>query len=101
MPEQDDRELPPEVRNSEQDDEDSQAQSVADAAGTRGADDEELGDTTKPKAPVGSLIADDVPDLVDTMRQMDSSGLIDMGAFRGERNDDEEEGRYGEAAEEE
>ncbi len=35
------------------------------------------------------------------MVQMETSGIIDMSAFRGERNDDEEEGRYGEAAEEE
>ena len=34
------------------------------------------------------------------MRQMESSGIIDMSAFRGERNDDDEEGIYGDAAEE-
>jgi hypothetical protein len=32
---------------------------------------------------------------------MDSSGVIDFSACAGERNDDEEEGRYGPAAEEE
>jgi len=31
------------------------------------------------------------------MKQMVSSGRIDMGAFRGERNDDDEEGMLGEA----
>lgn len=31
------------------------------------------------------------------MRQMVSSGIIDMGAYRGERSDDDEEGMLGEA----
>jgi hypothetical protein len=35
------------------------------------------------------------PDLVDHMKQMVSSGRIDMGAYRGERNDDDEEGGLG------
>ena len=37
------------------------------------------------------------PDVVDHMRQMVSSGIIDMGAFRGERSDDDEEGMLGDA----
>ena len=45
-------------------------------------------------------IAGVVQDLVDHMRQMDSSGRIDMSAFRGERNDDDEEGMLGEDGEE-
>lgn len=89
-------EAAPETVNTEQDDEDSQAQSVADQAYHRDA--LGLGDTVK--VSTGDDL-DDVQDLVDHMRQMDSSGLIDMGAFAGERNDDEEEGRYGPAAEEE
>ena len=39
---------------------------------------------------------DDVPDLVDTMNQMVSSGLIDNGAFAGEPMHDDEEDRLGE-----
>ena len=35
------------------------------------------------------------------MRQMDSSGRIDLGAFDGERNDDDEEGMLGPQGEEE
>ena len=35
------------------------------------------------------------------MNQMASSGHIDMGAFRGERSDDDEEGLYGEGGIEE
>ncbi|MFD2783280.1 hypothetical protein ACFS32_22080 [Novosphingobium pokkalii] len=38
------------------------------------------------------------PDLVDHMKQMVSSGRIDMGAYRGERNDDDEEGGLGDPA---
>lgn len=87
---------PPELDNPEQDDEEAQAQSVSEEA-YRGSD-LGLGDTEK--VPTGEE-GDDVQDLVDHMRQMDSSGLIDMSAFAGERNDDEEEGRYGNAAEEE
>jgi hypothetical protein len=40
----------------------------------------------------GGLLGDDeggMPDLVDTMHQMQTSGRIDTSAFRGERNDDD------------
>lgn len=85
----------PEAYNPEQDDEASQAQSVSGEAYYRGG--LGLGETVK--VPTGGE-GDDVQDLVDHMRQMDSSGMIDMSAYAGERNDDEEEGRYGGAAEE-
>ena len=39
-------------------------------------------------------------DLVDHMIQMERSGRIDMDAFRGERNDDDEPGIFGDGAEE-
>ncbi len=90
--------LAPEAINTEQDDEDSQAQSVADEAIGRATSSFGLDDTEKVSTGDDS---DDAQDLVDQMRQMESSGKIDMGAFRGERNDDDEEGTYGEAAEEE
>jgi len=89
------RDLAPEAHNAEQDDESEQAQSLADEALGRatavlgeedtervGDDPDELGGAT--------------PDIVDHMKQMVSSGRIDMGAFRGERSDDDEEGYYGE-----
>lgn len=85
----------PELHNAEQADEDAQAQSVSDQAYAR--EGLGLGDTVK--VPTGNA-GDDLPDLVDRMRQMDSSGTIDMSAYAGERNDDDEEGRYGPAAEE-
>ena len=90
--------LAPETINGEQDDDEAeQAQSVADEAGPRGASDLGLSDTEK----VPSEDDDNgMQDLVDHMRQMESSGHIDMDAFRGERNDDDEEGRYGEGADE-
>ena len=82
--------LAPEAHNSEQDDEGSQAQTVADEALRGGG--ETLSDSEK--VPGGDP-GDGTPDLVDHMNQMASSGRIDMSAFRGERSDDDEEGLYG------
>jgi len=90
--------LAPENQNSEQDDEDSQAQTFADEALGRSSDDFGLDDSEK--VPTGED-SDDVEDLVDHMRQMERSGRIDNDAFRGERNDDDEEGLLGEAGEDE
>lgn len=87
--------LPPEARNREQDDEDAQAQTIAEE-GLDG-DAERLGDSEK--VPTGRD-DDDVPDLVDHMRQMDRSGRIDYSAYRGERNDDDEEDSLGPSAKE-
>src|SRR3546814_14163394 len=74
----------PEARNREQDDEDAQAQSVAEAARREAR----LEDSDKPKS---GDVADDAQDLVDPMRQMEPSGRIGMDAYRGERSDDDEE----------
>ena len=83
--------LAPEAHNTEQDDEGAQAQTVADEA-LRGRG-ESVSDSEK--VPGGDP-GDGVPDLVDHMNQMASSGRIDMSAFRGERSDDDEQGLYGE-----
>lgn len=83
----------PETVNPEQEDADSQAQTVADEARAR-----EAGLEDSDKLPTGRD-DDDVPDLVDHMKQMDSSGVIDFDAYRGERNDDDEDGMLGEGAE--
>lgn len=97
----------PDIGHTGQEDESSQAQTVADEAlgrapggpGTgRGAEPFGLDDTEKVKA--GDETGD-VQDLIDHMRQMETSGHIDMSAYRGERNDDAEEGHFGLAAEEE
>jgi hypothetical protein len=89
------RELTPEAHNQSQDDAADQAQTLADEALGRATsfDDEET-----EKAGSGDEGDPGTPDLVDTMNQMVSSGHIDMGAFAGERNDDDEEMTYGEDA---
>lgn len=81
-----DPDLAPEAHNAEQDDEQAQAQTVAaDAEALRHGD------------PTSSVKASptEVPDLVDHMRDMEISGRIDMGAFRGEPNMDDEDEAYG------
>jgi len=88
--------LAPENRNSEQDDEDTQAQTLAEEALGRSSDDFGLDDTEKVSTGEDS---DDVEDLVDHMNQMVRSGRIDNDAYRGERNDDDEEDLYGEDGE--
>lgn len=88
--------LAPETDSAEQDDESGQAQTVAEEAASR-ATGPGLDDSDKAKSGDES---DAVQDLVDHMRQMDRSGIIDMSAYRGERNDDAEEGRYGPGADE-
>jgi hypothetical protein len=87
--------------NSEQVD-DGQAQDVGDdavarlrEAGPEDRDpivDSEHGGHANP----GAVIPDDVPDLIDTMNQMLTSGLIDNGAFAGEPMMDDEEDQLGE-----
>ena len=78
----------PEALNREQDDEDAQAQTVAEAARRE----RPLGESRKAKARYEDR---DTPDLVDHMRQMERSGRIDMDAYRGERSDDDEDGELG------
>jgi hypothetical protein len=90
--------MPPDARNREQDDEDAQAQTVTDEALDRATAPFGLSDTEKVS---GGIDDADAQDLVDHMRQMDSSGIIDMSAFQGERNDDDEDETYGSATEEE
>jgi hypothetical protein len=86
------REIAPELHNAEQEDEGSQAQTLADEALGRAGGDFALSDSEK----VGGGDDDGgMPDLVDHMNQMTTSGRIDMSAFRGERNDDDEDGMLG------
>ena len=82
----------PEQGNRSQDDAPDQAQTLADEALGR-APLTEAGDTRRAPAS-GTDIADDagsVPDVVDHMLQMVSSGRIDMSAYLGERNDDDDD----------
>ena len=86
----------PEAHNQSQDDAGEQAQTLADEALHRSSD-FDFGDSKKPQyRGISDSDGDSTPDLVDTMNQMVSSGHIDMGAFRGERNDDDEEDALGE-----
>lgn len=78
----------PEAHNREQDDEEAQAQSVAEAA----RHDRPQEDSAKVSSGGDS---DDVQDLVDHMNQMERSGVIDMDAYRGERSDDDEDDELG------
>jgi hypothetical protein len=88
----------PENDNSEQDDEAAQAQTLANEAAGRSSSAFGLEHSDKVSSGDDS---DDAQDLVDHMNQMERSGVIDMSAFRGERNDDDEDGLYGEDADEE
>ena len=82
-----DPDLAPEAHNNEQDDEQEQAQTVADQARAL-----RKGDPTSSIKVGGG----DVQDLVDHMRDMESSGRIDMSAYKGEPNMDDEDEAYGE-----
>ena len=91
----------PETFNSEQDDEAAQAQTVSDdaiggIADRASAHESRHGGPTNP----AQIDPDDAQDVVDHMNQMERSGRIDMDAYRGERNDDDEPETLGEAARE-
>ena len=87
-----DREL---EENSEQAEAGTQAQDVAGEALTRAIDlseDSERGGRSNP----AQIIPDDTEDLVEKMEAMNRSGRIDMDAYAGEpQMDDEEEDAYG------
>ena len=87
------QDIAPEAHNTEQDDEGSQAQTLAEEA-LRGRG----GSLAESEKVPGGEPGAGIPDLVDHMNQMASSGRIDMSAFRGERSDDDEQGLYGEDA---
>ena len=83
----------PELHNAEQDDELEQAQTVAEEALNADAEASPL-DSVKPDQP-GEVMDDSSQDLIDKMRDMEQSGRIDMGAFTGEPNHDDNEDKYG------
>jgi hypothetical protein len=84
----------PELRNAEQDDELAQAQTLADEALAGGARAASPLDSIKPDDE-GEVMDDSSQDLIDKMRDMEQSGRIDMGAYRGEPNHDDEDETYG------
>lgn len=81
----------PETYNDEQDDEQSQAQSIAEEARNRDAEASPL-DSIKVH---GGIDDDSTQDLIDHMRDMEQSGRIDMAAYAGEENLDDNEDKYG------
>lgn len=84
--------LAPETHNDEQDDEQSQAQEIAEEA--RNKDDAWSPlDSVKVK---GGLDDNSTQDLIDHMRDMEQSGRIDMDAYAGEENLDDNEDKYDE-----
>lgn len=86
-----DRKPTQETVNQEQEDESAQAQTVADEA-----QDEDFGDPLASRKTGKSEVMDDSSqDLVDHMNDMESSGRIDMGAYEGEPNMDDNSGKYG------
>ncbi len=89
--------LAPETHNAEQEDEAAQAQALADELLARRFDSLALAKdpTASAKAPSPGDDSGGQPDLVDHMNHMLPSGRIDMSAFRGERNDDDEEDSLG------
>jgi len=85
----------PELHNAEQDDELEQAQTIADEALAGGAREGSPLDSLKPDHD-GEIMDDSTQDLIDKMRDMEQSGRIDVGAFAGEPNMDDDEDKYGE-----
>ncbi|WP_288487525.1 hypothetical protein [uncultured Novosphingobium sp.] len=85
------RDLSREDITPEQEDEDTQAQTVADEA-LDGVDERSPLDSVKDDSGLEDV---DAPDLIDRMKQMESSGNIDMAAFDGEEAMDDLENRYG------
>jgi hypothetical protein len=86
----------PETVNAEQNDEPEQAQQVAgealrtSRAGPGPTESEKVGDS--------GLMDDSTQDVIDLMRGMESSGVIDEHAFDGEPNYDDNVDKYGEQA---
>lgn len=81
----------PELHNDEQDDHLSQAQEVAGEARNKDGEHSPL-DSVKVN---GGIEDNSTQDVIDHMRDMEQSGRIDMGAFAGEPNMDDNEDKYG------
>ncbi len=88
--------LAPETHNSEQDDHGSQAQEIAKEA-QASASAHSPTESTK-SANKSDLTDDSTQDVIDHMRDMESSGRIDMDAYRGEPNHDDNVDKFGKSA---
>lgn len=87
--------VPPEAHNDEQDPVGQQAQDVAQDAMREGSHTTSPLESTKPKSNDYDPAPDSTGDLVDEMRRMEGEGRIDMSAFAGEPNHDDEPDTYG------
>jgi hypothetical protein len=87
--------LPPEAHNDEQDGHGEQAQDVAVDARRAGSHMASPLESTKPDSPDLDPAPSSMGDLVDEMRRMEGEGRIDMSAYAGEPNHDDEPGNYG------
>jgi len=88
-------ELGDERDHTEQFDRGAQAQTLAEELLHGGHDRHSPTESSRVKS---GLNENSTQDLIDHMRDMESSGLIDMGAFNGEPNHDDDEDMYGKAA---
>lgn len=86
--------LAPETHNDEQDDHRMQAQEVARQAREVTSKTVSPTESVKDKNRSG-LMGDSTQDTIDHMRDMESSGRIDMDAFAGEPNHDDNVDKYG------
>ncbi|RDC60972.1 hypothetical protein HME9302_02189 [Alteripontixanthobacter maritimus] len=89
--------LAPETHNDEQDDHREQAQEVAQQARKNAGKSASPTESTKPKGGINPE-DDSTKDVIDHMRDMESSGRIDMDAYRGEPNHDDNVDKFGKAA---
>lgn len=87
--------LPPEAHNDEQDGRGQQAQDVAADARRDESHTSSPLESTKPEAGSFDIAPASKADLVDEMRRMEGEGRIDMSAFAGEPNHDDEPETYG------
>jgi hypothetical protein len=92
-PEDSQADFAPETHNDEQDDHLTQAQEVAEEARNKDGDWSPL-DSEKVHGGIDD--EDAKQDHIDRMRDMDQSGRIDMNAYAGEPNMDDNEDKYGE-----
>lgn len=86
---------PPEAHNDEQDPVGTQAQDVAESARRKDSHTASPLESTKPATNNLDPAPDSTGDLIDEMRRMEGEGRIDMSAFAGEPNHDDEPGTYG------
>ena len=87
--------LAPETHNDEQDDHRSQAQEVSEDAQSRGTAPDGAPTESKKGPNSSGLMGDSTQDTVDHMRDMESSGRVDMDAYNGEPNHDDNVDKYG------